>query len=183
MSNFIPVPGVSDRQLNTIIFRECFVRYPDHTWEKLCRQYQEFGNVEAQFKAFNDILSEVMYEPVRWYNPRRKRGELAPQRAKELLLRAADWVIESLIHKYERREKEVLLQFWEHPGFPHSGNIYTIEDSRQAEQRRRAKELVALLDGQMDKWLHEMEKLKKMATTVKVYQDGKLIIDAQFPAR
>ena len=45
-------------------------------------------------------------------------------------------------------------------------------------------ELIALLDANnMEKWLVEVDKIRKMPTTVKIYQCGDLVVEQSFPAR
>jgi hypothetical protein len=175
---------VNDRHLRTAIFRECFVRHPEATWESLCAHHKkEKSEVEAQFAAYFDVLSECAFESVRWHSPRKKWDELVPAKVQVLLDQAADRVIDALLEIYNKGEQEVLLQLWEKQ-FPHWGAEYRIRDSRQAEQRERAKQLIALLDaGNMEQWLVEVDKIRKMATTVKIYQCGDLVVEQSFPAR
>jgi hypothetical protein len=179
------IPDVNDKDLTTIIFRECFMRRPEETWRKLCESMEEkHSGVEAQFKAFEHVLSELVFRDTRWYNPRKKRGELAPQEARDRVDEAADWVFENLIERYKAGDTEVLLKLWETHLFPHSAGVYRFEDLRQAEQRERSKELITLLDASdLEQWLGEVDRLKRMPTTVKIYQCGDLVLEQSFPAR
>jgi asparagine synthetase B (glutamine-hydrolysing) len=179
------IPDVNDKDLNTIIFRECFMRHPEETWKKLCESKEtEHAGVEAQFRAYEYVLSELVFRSTRWYNPRKKRGELAPQEVRDRVDEAADWVFENILERYKAGDTEVPLKLWETHLFPHRAGVYSFEDSRQATQRERAKELLALLDNErMDLWLEEVSKIRKMATTVKIYQCDSLVLEQSFPAR
>jgi hypothetical protein len=179
------IPDVKDRELSTVIFRECFLRHPEETWKKLCSAMEDFHSaVEAPFKAYEHVLSEMIFRQTRWYNPRKKRGEDAPREAYERVDEAADWVFENLLEKHKAGNREVLLRLWETHLFPHRAGVYSFEDSRQAHQRERAKELIALLDNErMDLWLEEVSKIRRMETTVKIYQCGDLVLEQSFPAR
>jgi hypothetical protein len=180
--NFIP--DVNDRHLRTAIFRECFVRHPEATWESLCAHHKkEKSEAAAQFAAYFDVLSECAFESARWHNPRKKRNELVPAQVQMLLDQAADRVIDALLEIYNKGEQEVLLQLWEKQ-FPHWGAEYRIRDSRQAEQRERAKQLIELLDaGNVDQWIQEMDKIRQMETTVSIFKNEELILEQKFSAR
>jgi hypothetical protein len=179
------IPDVKDRELNTVIFRECFLRHPEETWKKLCSAMENFhSEVEAPFKAYEHVVSELIFQQTKWYNPKKKRGEDAPREAYDRVDEAGDWVVENLLEKYRAGNREVLLKLWETHLFPHRAGVYSFEDLRQAEQRERAKELLALLDNErMDLWLEEVSKIRRMATTVKIYQCGDLVLEQSFPAR
>jgi hypothetical protein len=179
------IPDVKDRELNTVIFRECFLRHPEETWKKLCNVMEDLHSVvEAPFKAYEHVVSELIFRQTRWYNPKKKRGEDAPREAYDRVDEAGDWVVENLLEKHRAGNSEVLLKLWETHLFPHRAGIYSFEDSRQATQRERAKELLALLDNErMDLWLEEVSKIRKMATTVKIYQCDSLVLEQSFPAR
>jgi hypothetical protein len=179
------IPDVKDRELSTVIFRECFLRHPEETWKKLCSAMEDFHSaVEAPFKAYEHVLSEMIFRQTRWYNPRKKRGEDAPREAYDRVDEAGDWVVENLLEKHKAGNSEVLLKLWETHLFPHRAGVYSFEDLRQATQRERAKELIALLDANnMEKWLVEVDKIRKMPTTVKIYQCGDLVVEQSFPAR
>jgi len=181
--NFIP--DVNDKDLTTVIFRECFMRHPEETWKKLCESMEEkHSGIEAQFRAFEHVVSELIFQQTKWYNPKKKRGEDAPREAYDRVDEAADWVFENLLEKHRAGNSEVLLKLWETHLFPHRAGIYSFEDSRQATQRERAKELIALLDASnMEQWLVEVDKIRKMPTTVKIYQCGDLVVEQSFPAR
>jgi hypothetical protein len=179
------IPDVKDRELNTIIFRECFLRHPEETWKKLCSAMEDFHSaVEAPFKAYEHVVSELIFQQTKWYNPKKKRGEDAPREAYDRVDEAGDWVFENILERYKAGDTEVLLKLWETHLFPHSAGVYRFEDLRQAEQRERSKELITLLDASdLEQWLGEVDRLKRMPTTVKIYQCGDLVLEQSFPAR
>jgi hypothetical protein len=179
------IPDVKDRELNTVIFRECFLRHPEETWKKLCGVMEDLhSEVEAPFKAYEHVVSELIFQQTKWYNPKKKRGEDAPREAYDRVDEAGDWVFENLIEKYRAGNREILLKLWETHLFPHRAGVYSFEDSRQATQRERAKELIALLDASnMEQWLVEVGKIRRMPTTVRIYQCDSLVLEQKFSAR